>query len=137
MSQGSRGEAAGDNTDGGLNYPKTRGSYRTRGTEAEWRYGIECSLALPRPCYELDLCWPMFSPRTSSSSERPDNVSCEAGPGLGIEIMPSGTTTQSRYQLDLILNALWHYHTVPLSAGLGIECPLALPHSPVISWTWY
>ena len=47
--------------------------------------------------------------------------------------MPSGTTTQSRYQLDLVLNALWHYHAVLLSVGLGIECPLALPHSPVIS----
>ena len=80
---------------------KTQESYRARGMEAEWRHGIECPLALPRPCYELDLCWLMFSPRTSSSSVLPDNVSCEAGPGL------------------------------------GIECTLTLPHSPVISWTWY
>ena len=62
--------------DGGPNYPKTRESYRARGTEADWRYGIECPLALPKSCY----------------------------------------------QLDLVLNALWHYHTVPLSAG-GIEGP--------------
>ena len=56
--------------------------------------------------------------------------------------------------LDLVLNALWHDLTVLLSAGLGIECPLALqqvllsaglgiecplvlPHGPVFSWTWY
>ena len=80
---------------------KTQESYRAQGTEAEWRYGIECPLAPPRPCYELDLYWLMFSPRTSFSSVLPDNVRCETGPGL------------------------------------GIECPLALPHSPVISWAWY
>ena len=51
--------------------------------------------------------------------------------------MSSGTTTQSCYQLDMVLNALWHNERVLLSAGLGIECPLALPHSPVISWVWY
>ena len=39
--------------------------------------------------------------------------------------------------LDLVLNVLWHYRTVLLSAGLGIECPLALLYDPVISWTWY
>ena len=33
--------------------------------------------------------------------------------------------------LDLVLNALWHYRTVLLSVGLGIEWPLALPYSPL------
>ena len=71
--------------------------------------GIECPLALPHsPIISWTWYW-----------------------------MPSDTTTQSHYQLDLELNGLWHYHTVPLSAGLGIECPLALPHSPVNSLAWH
>ena len=52
--------------------------------------------------------------------------------------MPSGTTAQSCYQLDLVLNALWHYHTVLLQQDIllppfsqhylvcGIECPNVL-----------
>ena len=33
--------------------------------------------------------------------------------------MPSDTTTQSCYQLDLLFNDLWHYHIVLSLAGLG------------------
>ena len=123
--------------------------------------GIECPLALPHsPVISWTWYW-MPSGTTTQFRHQLDLVlnalwhyhTVPSSAGLGIECplalphspviswtwywMPSGTTTQSRHQLDLVLNALWHYHTVPLSARLGIECPLALPHSPIISWTWY
>ena len=113
--------------DGGPNYPKTRESYRARGTEADWRYGIECPLALP---HSPIISWRYW--RALALVLPHNHVN-----SLAWYWMPSGTTTLSHYQLDLVLNALWHYHTVPLSVGFGIECPLALPHSPVIIWRYW